>query len=147
MPSAALVTLREISPVARFCCSTDAGDSRRVAVDLLHACGDLADGIHRARGRVLHRRNMIGDVLGRLGGLYRERFHLGGDHGKPFACLASTGGLDGGVKREQIRLPGNVADQLDHITDLLRAIGEPGNFAVGIPLLFGSEPDDTAGLC
>ena len=38
--------------------------------------------------------------------------------------LACTRSLDGGVEREQIRLFGDAADDLDALADLLRALAE-----------------------
>ena len=89
---------------------------------------------------------MIGDVLGRLGGLHRQRFDLGGDHGEALAGFAGARRLDGGVERQQVGLPGDVADQLDHVADLLRAVGEPCDLAVGCARLVGRKPDDVAGV-
>jgi hypothetical protein len=89
---------------------------------------------------------MTGDVLGGFGRLYRQRFHFGRDHGKALAGLACTRRLDGGVERKQIRLPGNVADQLDHVADLLRAVRKTCNFTIGRTRLVSRKPDDIAGL-
>ena len=60
-------------------------------------------------GRALHRENLAGDLLGRLGGLHRERFDLGGDHREAAPGLAGARRLDGGVERQQVGLAGDVA--------------------------------------
>ena len=108
-----------------------ARDRRGVGADLLDAFLDAADRVNRALGGGLHRRNLLGDVLGRLAGLQRERFHLGGDHREAAAGFAGARRLDGGVEREQIGLAGDLLDQIDDVADLLRRIGQSGEFVVG----------------
>ena len=89
---------------------------------------------------------MAGDFLGRLGGLHRQRFDFGGDHREALARLAGARGLDGGVERQQIGLPGDGADQLDHVADLLRASGKPGDLVVGCARLAGRQAHHVAGV-
>ena len=106
---------------------------------LLHACGDVADRLDRAGGRILHREDVVGDLLGGLGGLHGERFHLRGHHREAFAGFAGARRLDGGIERQKIGLAGDVADQGDDVADLLRAVGQPGHFAVGRARFFGRQ--------
>ena len=49
------------------------------AIDLAHALGDALDRRDRRAGRILHREDLRRNILGRLGGLHRERLHLRGD--------------------------------------------------------------------
>ena len=79
-----------------------------------------------------------GDLLGRLGGLHRERLHLRGDHREALAGFAGARRLDGGVEGKQVGLPGDVLDELDHVADLLRRLGEAGDLVVG-GLRFGDR--------
>src|ERR1700722_16917688 len=53
-----------------------AGNRGGVLIDVVHPPGDVADRRHRARRRALHREDLARDLLGRLGGLHRERFHV-----------------------------------------------------------------------
>jgi len=46
------------------------------------------------------------------------------------AGLAGPGRLDRRVEREEIGLPGNRLDQLDHVANLLRRIGKAGKFDI-----------------
>src|SRR5579864_5581692 len=55
----------------RFLLLDRAGDRRRILTDVVHALGDVADRRHGARRRALHREDLAGDLLGRLGGLHR----------------------------------------------------------------------------
>ena len=74
--------------------------------------------------RLLRRRLYLGDLggylLGRLGGLRRERLYFPRDHGESTACLPGSRGLDRGVQRQQIGLAGDVADEAHHLVDMLR---------------------------
>ena len=131
VPSAALATLCEISPVAEFCSSTEAATA---VVYSLISCMRAAIWRIASTAPAVEfctAEDVAGDFLGRLGGLHRQRFDLGGDHREALAGLAGARGFDGGVEREQIGLAGDVADQLDHVADLLRAGGKPGDLAVG----------------
>ena len=74
-------------------------------------------GIDRARGVALQRLDLLGDFLGGVLGLHRERLHLGGDHRKAAPGFAGARGLDGGVERQQGGLPRDLRDQIDDIAD------------------------------
>jgi hypothetical protein len=60
---------------------------------------------------------VVGDFVGRLRGLARQRLDLGGDDSESAAGIASTGGLDGGVQCQQIGLFGDRRDQLDDVAE------------------------------
>ena len=92
---------------------------------------DVADRLDRGGGRALHGQDLRGDLLGRLGGLHRQRLHLGGDHREAAAGLAGARRLDGGVERQQVGLAGDVADELHHVADLLRGFGQARDLLVG----------------
>jgi hypothetical protein len=127
-PDAALATLWEISPVAASCCSTEIATE---GIDVLHALGDVADRRHRLAARVLYRENFLGDLFGGLRGLHGERFHFRSDDGETAPGLAGPRRLDCGIEREQIGLAGNVLNELDHVADFLRDIGERRDVVIG----------------
>ncbi len=115
-------------------------------LDLAHALGDAADRLDGAGGRALHRKNLAGYFLSRIGGLHGQRFHFRSHDREAPARLAGARGFDRGVERKQVGLAGNVADQLDHVADLLRRGGKRLDRAVrGVGLGHG-ETNDLVGL-
>ncbi len=100
VPRAAFAALRLISEVAAFCCRTEAAALDGPRIDFVHAVFDAVHRLDRAAGRFLHRQNVTRDLLGRLRGLDRERFHFGGDHGEAAPGFAGARRLDGGVERQ-----------------------------------------------
>ena len=130
-PSAALATFCEISAGRRALLLDRGRDGGGATVDFLHAARDAADRRHRAAGRRLHRRDQLGNILGRLGGLHRQRFDLRRHHREALAGFAGARGLDRGVERQQVGLPGDGADQLDDVADLLRGLRQRGDLLVG----------------
>jgi hypothetical protein len=64
------------------------------------------------------------DRLGGAHGPLRQLAHLGGHHGEALSRLPGPGGLDRGVQREQVGLPGDLVDQLEDLADLLAALAE-----------------------
>lgn len=72
------------------------------------------------------------DFLGRFGGLIGEAFDLIGDHGEAFARLPSACGLDGGVQRQKIGLPGDVLNQLDDGADLSGVVHQRSHQHIGL---------------
>ena len=91
-------------------------------------------------------RNFPGDFLGRLRGLHRQRFHFRSHHGKAAAGLAGARRLDRGVERQQIGLPGDVLNELDHVADLLRDVRERRDVVVGGGGVGGRAAHDFVGL-
>ena len=85
---------------------------------------DLLDRLRGVAGGGLDRADLAGDLLGRLGGLAGERFHLRGDDREAAAGLAGARRLDGGVEREQVGLAGDRLDQPDHLADAGRGVAE-----------------------
>ena len=59
--------------------------------------------------RILHRFDLTGDLLRGFRGLHRKRFDFRGDHREAAAGFTRARGFDGGVERQQIRLPRNAA--------------------------------------
>ena len=57
--------------------------------------------------------------------------HFVGDHGEATACLASSGGLDGGIERQQVGLAGNRADHIQHAGNFVGAVGQPFDLCGG----------------
>ena len=89
---------------------------------------------------------MAGNVLSRLGGLHGERLHFGRNDGKTPARFAGPRRFDGRVEGEKICLPGDVLDQLDDVTDLLRGLCKPRVFIVCRFRLAHRVADDCCGL-
>ena len=81
-----------------------------------------------ARGRALHGEDLPDDRFRGFGGLYRQRFDLGGNHGKSAARVAGARRFDRGIEREQIGLLGDGLDELDDVADLLRRFRERRSF-------------------
>ena len=79
-----------------------------------------------------------GDLLGRLRGLHRKRFHFRRDHGKAASRLACARRFDRRIECKQVRLPGNIADQTDDFADVLNGVGKPRHVFVG-RLRFGDR--------
>nr|WP_275540329.1 hypothetical protein [Rhodopseudomonas palustris] len=88
---------------------------------------DIADGLDRAPGRSLDRRDLAGDIGGRLGGLLRQRLRFGADHRKAATGLAGSRRLDRDIERQQIGLRGDRLDQSDHRPDPLAHRRQPFN--------------------
>ena len=65
-----------------------------------------------------------------------ERFDLGGDDREAAAGFAGARGLDRGVEREQVGLPGDRLDQADHLADAGGGGAELGH-GLGGALRFG----------
>nr|WP_240046654.1 hypothetical protein [Paracraurococcus ruber] len=63
-------------------------------------------------------------------GLAGQRLHLARHHGEALARLARPRRLDRRVQRQQVGLPGDVADQPQHVADALRRVGEAGDLAI-----------------
>jgi hypothetical protein len=114
VPAAACPIFLDISLVAAFCWLTA---SAIVAVKL--SMSFMMAAIAPPSGR-LHLGDLRGDLLGRLGGLDRQRLDLGSDHRKAAPGFAGPRRLDRGVQRQQVGLAGNVADEADHFVDMLR---------------------------
>ena len=146
VPWATFCTLRAISCVAELCCST--------ALAMLAAMSEILPMVPPISliaatdllRRALHARDMAGYLVRRLGGLAGQRFHLGRDDGKPPASVASAGGFDGGVQRQQIGLLGDRRDQFDHVADLLRRARQFTDTAVGLLGLTHGGLCDLAGF-
>ncbi len=114
-------------------------------LDFPHPAGNAGDGVHRALRRGLHRRNLGGDHLGRLGRLHRQRFDFGRHHRKALAGGAGARGFDRGVERQQVGLPGDALDQLNHVVDFLRRLRQACDLFVGRLRFGGSGAHDFAG--
>ena len=115
-------------------------------IDLLHARGNAADRLDRARRHRLHRGNLPVDFFGRLRGLHRERFDFRGHHGKSTSGFAGASGFDRGIEREQIGLTRDVLDELDHVADLLRRACKRADLRVGRAGFVEGKPDKAVGL-
>jgi len=103
--------LSDISPVVWLCrrpapltLSNTAGSARSPA--------RCEHGVDRAGGVALQRLDLLGDFLGGVLGLHRERLHFGGDDRETTPGFAGARGLDGGVERQQRGLPRDLRDQM-----------------------------------
>ena len=88
--------------------------------DLADQVGGPADRRHdlaeQAAGVLGHRdaaAGQLADLVGRLLAPLGELADLAGHHGEPLALGAGAGGLDRGVQGQQVRLVGDVLDDLD----------------------------------
>src|SRR6185437_9468039 len=93
-------------------------------VDLDDASTDAADRGDRLAGGALDLGDMRLDVLGGLAGLVGETLHFRGDHGKALAGIARTRRLDRRVEGEEVGLAGNILDEVHHLADPRRRLGE-----------------------
>ena len=91
------------------------------AVDVVRAALDGGDGV-LALG--LHRLDEIRDLARARAGALGQILDLVGDDGEALALLAGLRGDDGGVEREQVRLLGDVVDDVDDLADRLDARAE-----------------------
>ena len=88
--------------------------------DLLHQLGGLLDVRHQLRqhgpgpfGDLDARSGQLADLAGRRLAPLGELPHLGGHDGKALAVLAGPRRLDGGVKRQEVRLARDLLDDRD----------------------------------
>ena len=107
---------------------------RDFAHDVGHAFDRLHD-IHHRRARALdqagarldavtRRLDQALDFLGRRRAALRQRADLACHHGKAAALLASAGGFDRCVERQDVRLKGDAVDDRQDIGDFLRRRGD-----------------------
>ena len=101
-----------------------------ILIDLLHALGIPPNGVDHTGGRGLDGDDLCRDLLGRLRCLNRERLHLRCDNSETPSRVACAGSLDGGVERQQIGLPGDVANKLHDRADLSRGFSKARDFVV-----------------
>ena len=128
MPTAAL---SDISPVVSVLLGHRAVDVFEHRADRLDRLRDPVHGIDRARGVLLQRLDLLGDFLGGVLGLHRERLDLGGDHRKAAPGGAGPRRLDGGVERQQRGLPRDLRDQVDDIADRGRGFPQAVDIEAG----------------
>src|SRR5262245_46132897 len=129
---AAVSTLRAISWVAAPCWVTAAAMVLEIApmsriVRSIAPIAWIARVVAFCMPPILRR-----DVIGRLGGLARQRLDLARHDRKATAGLASTGRLDGGVERQEIGLLGNVGDQAHHVADAAGRLVELLDGRIGV---------------
>ena len=130
---------------AVLCCLVESSISRAASVvvvtsldDRLERRGDVAEllragvdrlraGLGRHHGRVDRRAHVVdqrADLLGGLGDAVGELADFVGDDGEALAGLAGAGRLDRGVDRQDVRLLGELGDDVEHRADLLRLLAE-----------------------
>ena len=83
--------------------------------------------LHRHHGLVrigLDRADEHLDLLRRARGTFGQLLDLVGDDGEPAAGLSGPRRLDRRVERQDVRLLGDLLDELDDVADLLRALAE-----------------------
>ena len=85
--------------------------------------------VDRIGGGLLHTFNLLLDVLRGHGGLLGQFLDLIRHNGKSFTRLTGTRRLDGGIKRQQIGLLGDLGDRLGDLVDGLSRLSQLGHFA------------------
>src|ERR1700730_15713036 len=74
------------------------------------------------------------------GACYGQRLHLRGNYREAAACFAGARRLNGHVERQQIRLPGDVVDQVDDVADLLGGLRQCADILIGRARFADLEP-------
>ena len=87
---------------------------------------------HRFIGIRLDSTHQHLDLLRGVGRTFGQPLYFIRDHGKTASCLARHRRLNRGIQRENIRLLGNVVDELDDVADLLRALAETFDSLAGL---------------
>ena len=122
--------LNVTSWVAALCSST--ADEIPVAISL----SSLIVPPMPTRGSLLDRRDVAGDLLGRLGRLIGQVLDLRRDDREALAGFTGARRLDRGVKGQEIGLAGDIVDQTHHLANLVRRLGQPLDHGVGAISLF-----------
>ncbi len=102
VPSAARITLREISLVAALCSSTADAIDDAISEIWGNRAADLLDAGDRLMCRGLDVGDLLADLAGGLRGLIGQGLHFGRNHGEAAAGITGAGCFDGGVERQQI---------------------------------------------
>ena len=108
------------------------------AADIGNRAANALDCRYRIPGGRLNLPDLMGDLVGRPGGLLGEAFDLRRHHCEALAGIARPRCLNRCVQRQQIGLAGDIGDQPDDIADLLRAIRQRLHDRVGPPRIIGS---------
>ena len=119
----------DMRPVSVAACETPA-ILDETSVVLFEACWTLR-AISWVAGRPLDGVDLFGDLAGGLCRLAGERLHFGRHDGKALAGVAGPRPFDGGVEGQEVRLAGDVVDQLDDVADLLRRLAQGLHLVVG----------------
>ena len=128
------------------------------AADLVKAVTGLLDALHAGVGHQQAALHLLGDFLGAagevaqqavdfaggVGGATRQCTHFIGDHRKAAALVASAGGFDRGVERQQVGLFGNRADGVEDGVDVLAVLLEQLHGLCGFLQVF-AELEHAAG--
>jgi len=128
VPAAACCTLRAISRVAEPCSSTAAAMVGGGAADLPDVSLIAADRGHTIAGGGLNCGDLAGDLLGGLAVWLASSLNLGGDHRKSPAGLAGTRRSMVAIKRQQIGLARDGADQRSTSPIFSAALARPPTF-------------------
>ena len=107
---------------------------------------DVLDGVDGLAGDLLDVGDLLGNFLGRLRGLARQRFDFGGDHRKATAGFAGAGGLDGRVQRQQVGLGRDRIDQADDFADPACRCRKALHGAVGFARLADRAAGNAGGM-
>jgi len=114
LAAAGLASAQPPEPAATEACTTRAVESiqrryqavRDLSADFLQQSARLPGGVEALR---------------------RQVPHLIGDHGEAETVFLGARGLDGGIQREQVRLPRDAGDGLRKHADALRHSRQPGD--------------------
>ena len=91
-----------------------------------------------------HRADGCPNVFAGFAGLARELAHFVSHHGETAATLASPGGFNGRIQRQQVGLVGDFADLLGHAAEVMGVAGDAADLAdqsgaVGLGLVQGID--------
>jgi len=114
VPCAACCTLLEIRALLLNRGSDGGGDF----TDAADRRADTLDRRDRFGGRGLNGADLTGDILGRFRRLIGQTVHFRSDNREALAGLPGARRLNGCVKRQQVYLPGDIADEVDHFADI-----------------------------
>ncbi len=121
------------------------GDGSGGITQLADAGFQHVEGEDRLGARAVHFCDRTRNLIRRPAGFCRKLLHFRCDDCEPLAGFTGARGLDGGVERQQVRLPGDGADKADHFAHARRRAGQAFQRAAGFVGLLGGAIGDLGG--